>query len=104
MGGAISSQVGEGGAVAVILGAVIGAVIGHEIGRNLDDQDRGCIGDPLKYSKDGQSVRWVKESCGVAYVVKPVGGARNAGTCRDSIASLTRWQSGIAEEPCVPYR
>ena len=83
VGGAIGSQVGEGGAVAVILGTVIGAVIGHEIGRNLDDQDRGCVGHALELAKDGQSVRWLNERSGVTYVVKPFGGAQNAGTCRD---------------------
>ncbi len=83
VGGAIGSQVGEGRAVAVILGTVIGAVIGHEIGRNLDDKDRACVGHALELAKDGQSVRWLNERSGITYVVKPVGGVRNAGTCRD---------------------
>jgi surface antigen len=83
VGGAIGSQVGEGRAVAIVLGTVIGAVIGRQIGRNLDDQDRGCIGHALELAKDGQSVRWLNERYGVTYVVKPVGGVQNGGTCRN---------------------
>ena len=83
MGGAIGSQVGQGRAVAVILGTVIGAVIGNQIGRNLDDQDRGSVDDALELAKDGQSVHWLNERSGVTYVVKPFGGAQNAGTCRN---------------------
>ncbi len=83
-GGAIGSQVAdrEDRAVAIVIGAVIGAVIGHEIGRSMDDRDFACVGHTLELAKDGQRVRWVNETTGVSYVLRPLSSDRQA-TCRN---------------------
>ncbi len=46
IGGALGSVVGKGDGrtVAIIVGSVLGAAIGNKIGRDLDNADRGCLG------------------------------------------------------------
>jgi surface antigen len=84
-GGAIGSQVGDGDGrtVAIIVGSVLGGLIGREIGKDLDEEDRACVGHALELAQPGQHVRWVNEQTNVTYLLTPLAAdAKDPKNCR----------------------
>jgi surface antigen len=84
-GGAIGSQVGDGDGrtVAIVVGSVLGGLIGREIGKDLDEEDRACVGHALELAKPGQRVRWINEETQVAYLLTPIAAdAKDPKNCR----------------------
>ena len=71
VGDAIGSVVGKGDnkAVAILIASILGAVIGHKIGHDLDNADRGCLGQVLKLGEDSQRVTWSNPDNGLNYTV-----------------------------------
>jgi surface antigen len=93
VGGAIGSTIGDGDGrvVATVAGAVLGAAVGRTIGRDLDQQDRGCVGHALELAKPGQPVRWLNEQVNVTYLLTPVAPTKNdAKNCRKFTLKLSR--------------
>ncbi len=86
VGGAIGSTIGKGNGrtVAIILGSVLGGVIGNKIGHDLDNADRGCLGQALELGNDRQRVTWLNEDNGLNYTVTPLSGFSAGGNkCRN---------------------
>jgi len=86
VGGAVGTSVGheQNGAVAVLAGAGIESLVGYQIGHNLDRSDRGCIGQALELTNDGQEVRWRDDQRGIEYVVVPLRPwSHGESTCRE---------------------
>ncbi len=85
-GGAIGAAVGKGDsrAVAILVGTVVGAVVGSRIGRELEEQDRACIGQSLELTHSNRSVSWDNPDTGVQYLLVPKNEySRNGTICRD---------------------
>lgn len=86
VGGAVGSQIGKGSGrqVAIVVGTIAGAIIGAQIGRDLDNADRGCMGQALELAGDNRSVRWSNPDDGTTYLLTPVRGFESAGRpCRE---------------------
>lgn len=86
VGGAVGASVGRGDtrAVAIVVGAVLGAVVGARIGREIEEADRGCIGQALELAESGRGVSWDNASTGVRYLLIPKNEYRRQGAlCRD---------------------
>jgi len=86
VGGAVGSQIGKGSGrqVAIVVGTIAGAVIGAQIGRDLDNADRGCMGQALELAGDNRSVRWSNPDEGTTYFLTPVRSFESAGQpCRE---------------------
>ena len=93
VGGAIGSQIGDGDGrvVATVIGAVLGGAVGREIGRDLDEEDRACVGHGLELAKAGQSVRWVNNQSGVSYLLTPQAPSKkDAKNCRQFTLKVSR--------------
>jgi len=88
IGAAVSSD--ETRVAAIVVGTVLGTVVGSEIGRDLDAQDRGCIGHSLELAKLGQTVRWRNSETDVRYTLTPTRDFRHTGrSCRSFTARVT---------------
>ena len=107
VGGAIGATVSsnETRVAAIVVGTVIGTVVGSEIGRNLDAQDRGCIGHSLELARSGQTVRWTNADTGVRYTLTPTRDFRRAGrSCRafTARATFSETERNIDGQACRP--
>lgn len=86
VGGALGSTIGKGDTrtVAIILGTVLGSFVGHRIGQDLDDADRGCLGQALELGAQQRPVTWFNPNNGLHYTVTPLDGFSSDGNrCRN---------------------
>ena len=86
VGGAVGSAItkGDGRVVAILIGTVLGSFIGHKIGQDLDDADRGCLGQALELGHQRNPVTWYNPNNGLNYTVTPLDGFSSGGNkCRN---------------------
>jgi len=94
---------GDGRAVAIVAGEVLGAVIGAPIGRDIDDADRGCVGQALELTPDGRAVRWTNPQTGARYVVTPLQGYKSGeSSCREfrTVVILNDRTQAVVKRAC----
>lgn len=98
VGGAVGSRSSdEHRAVATILGVAIGGLLGAKIGRELDEEDRACVGHAFEIGASGKRVTWVNARTGVTYVLIP-GAAPKGKDKRCRAFVLTASHGKLSEE------
>jgi surface antigen len=92
LGGTVGAVVGSRVAdrqdrpVAMVVGGVLGAVIGAKIGKQIDNNDRGCMGHALELAGEKKTVVWTNQSTGVNYRLTPT---RNIGDSKQPCREFT---------------